>query len=78
MAFTLATSIFRDPRIQVMFDEWHSAREERWIGLGMASSGCLQVVVYTWMELDPLNVRVRIVSARSATAAEERAYEDSL
>jgi uncharacterized protein len=29
--FTLALSVFRDPRIRTMFDEDHSGGEERWI-----------------------------------------------
>ncbi|MGC9945516.1 MAG: BrnT family toxin [Bryobacteraceae bacterium] len=58
-----------------MFDEEHSDTEERWIGLGEASSGVPVVVVHTWKEMDAANVRVRIVSARRANAA-ERAYEE--
>lgn len=78
VGFTLAVSVFRDPRIQNMFDEDHSNSEDRWIGLGMAANGVLLVVVHTWTELDPENVNVRIISARKATAAEQAAYEDSL
>jgi len=36
------------------------------------------VVVYTWIEVDAVNVNVRIISARNATAAEEGEYEVSL
>jgi len=61
-----------------MFDEDHSASEERWIALGMAANGTLLVVVHTWTELDPENVNVRIISARKATTAEQGAYEVSL
>lgn len=78
VAFTLALSIFRDPRIQTMFDEEHSASEGRWIALGVASNGALLVVVHTWSELDPVNIRVRIVSARKANAAEMARYEEYL
>jgi uncharacterized DUF497 family protein len=76
--FSLALSVFRDPRIQTMFDEDHSTAEERWIALGMAATGVLLVVVYTWNEVDPENVNVRIISARKATSVEQSAYEDSL
>jgi len=77
--FTLALSVFRDPRIQTMFDEDHTAAEERWIALGMAATGALLVVVYTWAEVDPDNVDVRIISACKATTVEQSAYhEDSL
>ena len=78
MAFTLALSIFRDPRIQTMFDEEHSGAEERWIALGLASNGALLVVVHTWAEVDQANVQVRIISARRANAAEKAVYEERL
>jgi uncharacterized DUF497 family protein len=78
VAFTLALSIFRDPRIQTMFDDGHSGLEERWIALGLASNGGLLVVVHIWTEVDAANVNVRIVSARKANAAEEAVYEECL
>ena len=67
--FTLALSVFRQD---------HSTAEERWIALGLAATGVLLVVVYTWTEVDQKNVNVRIISARRASAAEQRVYEDSL
>jgi len=76
VSFTLALGIFRDPRIQTIFDEEHSGSEERWIALGLASNGALLVVVHTWAEVDLANVKVRIVSARKANAVEEAAYEE--
>ncbi|MGO4883739.1 MAG: BrnT family toxin [Bryobacteraceae bacterium] len=76
VAFTPALTIFRDPRIQTMFDEEHSDTEERWIALGLASNGVPRVVVHTWKEVDPTNVKVRIVSARRANATERAAYEE--
>ena len=76
VAFTLALTIFRDPRIQTMFDEEHSDTEERWIAQGVASNGVPLVVVHTWNEMDATNVKVRIVSARRANAAEKAAYEE--
>jgi uncharacterized DUF497 family protein len=44
----------------------------------MAATGVLLVVVYTWNEVDPENVNVRIISARQATSVEQNVYEDSL
>ena len=78
VAFAQAMSIFRDPRIQSMFDEDHSTTEERWIALGAASNGTLLVVVHTWTEMDSANVNIRIISARKASAAEQGVYKDSL
>ena len=71
-------TVFRDPRIQSMYDADHSVTDERWIGLGVASNGLLLVVVHTWTEVDPVNVNVRIISARKASAAELDAYKDLL
>jgi uncharacterized DUF497 family protein len=78
VAFSLATSIFRDLSIQTLFDENHSESEERWIGLGLASNGELLVVIHLWTETDPANVTVRIISARKATGGEEAGYRESL
>jgi uncharacterized DUF497 family protein len=78
VAFTLATSVFRDPGIRTMFDQEHSSSDERWVALGIASNGALLVVVHNWIEVDPVNVNVRIISARKATAAERKFYKESL
>jgi uncharacterized DUF497 family protein len=56
----LALTIFRDPRIQTMFDEEHSDPEQRWIALGLASSGVPLVVVHTWEEVDATNLRCEL------------------
>jgi len=76
VAFTLALTIFRDPRIQTMFDDDHSDSEERWVALGSASNGVALVVVHTWKEMDATDVQVRIISARRANATERAAYEE--
>ena len=46
--------------------------------MGLAIDGRMLVVVHTWVEVDVVNVNVRIISARTATPAEQLAYEDSL
>jgi uncharacterized protein len=46
------------------------AEEERFITLGMDALGRILVVVYTWRRC-----RIRIISARKATASERRRYE---
>jgi uncharacterized protein len=58
----LAVTI-RDPRM---------AQEERWITIGMDALGRLIVVVWTWRRN-----RIRVISARGATAAERTNYEES-
>jgi uncharacterized DUF497 family protein len=77
VAFLLAVTVFRDPRIVTMFDQDHSGSEERWVSTGIASNGVLLVVVYRWRELDAIHANVRIISARKATGAEECAYQES-
>jgi uncharacterized DUF497 family protein len=68
----------RKHRVRFMFDEEHSEAEESWIALGQASTSALLVVAHTWTEIDPVNVKVRMVSARKANAAEERVYQENL
>ncbi|MGH9525775.1 MAG: BrnT family toxin [Terriglobales bacterium] len=46
--------------------------EERWVTLGVDGFGRLLVVVYTWR-----GEALRLISARRATAAERRQYEES-
>jgi hypothetical protein len=59
VAFLLAVTVFRDPRIVAMFNQDHSGSEVRWISTGIAPSGALLVVSYRWAELDATNVFVR-------------------
>jgi uncharacterized DUF497 family protein len=46
--------------------------EERWVTMGLDTSGRLLVVVYTWR-----GERVRLISARQATPHERQQYEES-
>jgi uncharacterized DUF497 family protein len=74
VAFTLALTVFADPNIATMFDGSHSESEERWIAAGIGANGAVLVVVYTWTELGPMDVKVRIISAREATKSEIRVF----
>jgi uncharacterized DUF497 family protein len=76
VAFTLALTIFRDPRIQTIFDVDHSDTRECWVARGLATNGVPLVVVHTWREMDAANLQVRIVSARRANATERAVYEE--
>lgn len=53
-----------------LYDELHSADEERFIALGPISRG---IVLVVWME--PEDEVVRIVSARMATVRERKYFE---
>lgn len=76
VSFKVAATVFRDPLALSRYDLEHSQDEARWITLGQADTGQLVVVVHTFKEL--LNeARIRIISARYATAYERRQYESS-
>jgi uncharacterized DUF497 family protein len=49
--------------------------EERWLTLGQDVNGLLLVVSHTFEELNELEARVRIISARKASANERTQYE---
>jgi uncharacterized protein len=71
VSFRLAATVFRDPLALSRYDFEHSQSEERWITLGQAETGQLAVVVHTFEEL-AAEARIRIISARYATARERR------
>jgi len=75
--FELAATVFRDPLAGSRYDEDHGEQEERWVTLGQAETGALLVVVHMFEELNEHEVRVRLISARPATAHERRQYETS-
>jgi uncharacterized protein len=70
IAFDEAKTIFGDPNELTIYDEDHSAEEDRYISLGRSSRGRLIVVSYT--ERDD---RIRIISARPANRRERNEYE---
>lgn len=74
VSFELAATVLRDPLALSRYDAEHSQIEERWITLGKSEAGQLVVVVHTFEEFTE-NARVRIISARYATASERRQYE---
>lgn len=49
-----------------------SEDEERWVTMGIDAEGRVLVVVYTWR-----GENLRLISARNATPAERRVYEES-
>ena len=65
--FADAATTLYDPRALTIPDT--RSEEERFITLGLDALGELLVVVYTWRE-----ERIRIISARKATANERRQY----
>ncbi len=65
--FELAAKVFTDENRIEIYDEAHSMDEDRYITIGLA--GEVLFVVYT--ERHP---RIRLISARLATARERKVY----
>lgn len=68
--FSEAITVFQDPLSITYPDLDHSADEDRFLIIGLSSSGNVLVVSHLFR-----NDRVRIVSARKATRKERTYYE---
>ncbi len=71
--FEDALPVFTDPFALQMFDEDHSSDEERWNVLGNVGADTILFVVCT----DDRN-KIRLISARKATAYERRTYHEKI
>ncbi|MFP4172533.1 MAG: BrnT family toxin [Candidatus Hydrogenedentota bacterium] len=71
VTFDEASTAFEDPLSQTIPDPVHSRDETRFVLIGASHRGRLVVVVHT-----DTGDRVRIISARRATAKERRQYEE--
>jgi uncharacterized DUF497 family protein len=76
LSFRQAASVFRDPNQLSIFDESHSEKEDRWVTIGIDSTGILRVVVHTFEEIDENIWRIRIISARKANLDETKKYTE--
>jgi len=70
VTFADAVAVLEDDRAMTIRDYVGEA-EERWVTLGMDGLGRVLVVVYTWR-----GERLRMITARRATPAERRQYEE--
>jgi len=77
VSFELASSVFKDPRILTVADITHSELEERWFSIGLASTGTMLSIADLWIESEPGLIKIRIITARRATATEIRYYTES-
>lgn len=77
VSFDLASSIFGDPRILTLADTTHSETEERWFSIGLASNGVPMSVAYLWTDAGSGLIKIRLITARPATATEIRYYTES-
>lgn len=71
VAFADAVGVFEDPNALTIEDDDND--EARFVTLGFDPLGRLVVVVYTWR-----GDLIRIISARKATAKEEREYAEGM
>ena len=71
VSFQEAATVFRDPLSATGADPDHSIGEERFITFGVSTSGRLLVVAHT-----EDGDTIRIITARPATAAERKIYEE--
>ncbi len=70
VSFIEASSVFADELSEDFADLDHSLDEERWINIGQSDRGRLIIVCYSEREKT-----IRIISARTATKREIKAYE---
>jgi len=71
VTFSEAATAFSDPLSATIDDRAHSDEEQRYVLFGISERGRLLAVMHT--ERDGV---IRIISARKATRAEQREYED--
>lgn len=73
IAFDTAKSIWGDGRSIEYYDLLHSVGEDRFVRIGHSSRGQLLTVVFTERDQG-----IRIISARNATVAERKKYEERI
>jgi uncharacterized protein len=75
ISFELASTVFADPGLLTVADLEHSADEERWFSIGLATDGKILSIAYTWSESEPPVIKIRLISARRATSREVLEYK---
>jgi uncharacterized DUF497 family protein len=73
VSFEEARTVFLDEDALMRPDEDHSADEDRFIFLGLSGTLRLLLVCHCYREEDAV---IRIISARKASRAERRQYEE--
>jgi hypothetical protein len=74
ISFRHASMVFRDPNHLSLYDEGHSDDEDRWITIGIDSTGIIRIVIHTFDQIEEDLCQIRIISARKATSAEQNQY----
>lgn len=71
VTFAEVVTVFTDPLSLTGYDPDHSDEEDRFITMGLSANGRLVIVSHT-----DRGEKIRIISAREASRAERRDYED--
>jgi uncharacterized DUF497 family protein len=71
VGFEEGATIFNDPKVATISDPDHSEDEDRYISIGMSVVRRLLSVIHTYRR-----ERIRLISARKATHAERKYYEN--
>ncbi len=74
VTFEHAVTVFTDSRAVSIYDNEHSGDEDRWVTLGLASTGVLLVVNHTYKKVNESTATIRIIASRKATKNEEKQY----
>jgi uncharacterized DUF497 family protein len=72
VSFEEGKTIFNDPFLFTFPNDKHSAREERYINIGLSANGRVLILTHTERQ-----GKIRIISCRRATPRERRFYEES-
>ena len=73
VSFEEAGTVFDDPLYLIFVDPDHSFEEKRFIIMGESNKNRLLVVSFTMRE-----PKIRLISARKATRAERKNYEEEI
>ena len=74
VSFDEASTVFDDSLARIFDDELHSGHEKREVIIGHSINNRLLLVCFT----ERPSETIRIISARSPTAKERKAYEESI
>ena len=75
VSFDEARTIFADPLLITLVEEFHSSKEERFISIGLSERN--RVLLADHLEREEKNeaIVIRIISCRKATLTERKRYE---
>jgi hypothetical protein len=71
VSFDEGKTIFNDPFLFTVLDKAHLTDEERYISMGLSTTGQILVLTHT-----DRRGKIRIISCRKATTRERRFYEE--